>query len=194
MASLEAGLAEVRRSPADDGVLRMIVRRPGVDLREILERGELDLVDGLLGDCWKARPSSRTRDGSAHPDLQLNLMNARAIAMIAGGEDRWALAGDQLYVDLDLSAANLPAGTRLAIGDAVIEVTAQPHTGCAKFWERFGGDALRLVNSPTGRELNLRGICARVVRPGSIARGDRVRKVERPSDQVGTASTIPAVD
>ncbi len=175
---LEAGLEDIRRSPADAGVLRMIVRRPAVGERETLETGEIDLVDGLLGDSWKARPSSRSADGAAHPDMQLNLMNARAIALVAGSEDRWALAGDQLFVDLDLSGANLPPGTRLALGGAVIEITDQPHTGCAKFRERFGGDALRMVNSPVGRELNLRGVCARVVLPGPVRRGDRVVKID----------------
>jgi hypothetical protein len=178
---LEAGLDEIRRAPADNGVLRMIVRRPEVDAREVLDEGRLDLVEGLAGDSWKLRKSSRTPDGSPHPDMQLNVMNARAAALVAGDESRWALAGDQLYVDMDLSVANLPAGTRLAIGTAVIEVTPQPHTGCAKFVSRFGLDAMKFVNSPVGRELCLRGINAKVVEPGTIRVGDIVRKVVRTS-------------
>jgi MOSC domain-containing protein YiiM len=107
--------------------------------------------------------------------MQINIMNARATALVAGSKDRWPLAGDQLYVDLDLSGANLPPGTRLAIGSAVLEVTSQPHTGCAKFVARFGLDAMKFVNSPVGRELNLRGINAKVVTAGTIRVGDDVR-------------------
>lgn len=173
---LLAGLDTVRLAPADAGALELIVRRPAVGRREVLEVGELDLADGLVGDSWKDRGSTRTDDGRRHPDMQLNLMNARAAALVAGARERWSLAGDQLYVDLDLRAANLPPGTRLAVGTAVIEVTDQPHTGCAKFVERFGLDAMKFVNSPIGRDLNLRGINARVVQAGTIRVGDVVRK------------------
>jgi MOSC domain-containing protein YiiM len=175
-AELEAGLEHIRRSPRDEGVLEMIVRRPGVGEREVLQVGELSLADGLVGDAWKSRGSTRTPDKSAHPDMQLNVMNARVIALLAQDKERWPLAGDQLYVDLDLSADNLPPGTQLALGSAVIEVTDQPHTGCAKFSARFGSDALKLVNSPLGRELHLRGVNAKVVQPGVIRVGDTVRK------------------
>ena len=177
MEELEASLDHIRAAPRDKGVLHLIVRRPGVDEREVLEEAELDLAEGLVGDTWKIRSSSRTPDGSSHPDMQLNIMNARVIALLARQPDRWALAGDQLYVDLDLSAANLPPGTRLALGSAVVEVTDQPHTGCKKFAERFGTDALRFVNSPHGRELRLRGINAKVVRPGRIAVRELIRKI-----------------
>jgi hypothetical protein len=178
-AVLEAGVAELRGSPADAGRLDLIVRRPAVDEREILEVGVLDLVEGLVGDSWRYRRSSRRPEAAPHPDKQLNIMNARAAALMAGGPDGRHLAGDQLFVDLDLSEANLPAGTTLQVGDAVIEVTAQPHTGCHKFSARFGPDALRFVNSPIGRELRLRGICARVAEPGTIRVGDLIRKVCR---------------
>jgi len=178
--ALEAGLEEIRASPAREGVLRMIVRRPRVNEREVLEEAELDLEEGLVGDNWRTRGSSRTPDGSAHPDMQLNLMNSRVIALVAQSPDRWALAGDQLFVDLDLSAANLPPGTRLELGTAVIEVTEQPHTGCRKFVERFGAEAMKFVNSPLGRQLHLRGVCARVIQPGTIQMGDIVRKREAP--------------
>ena len=170
------GLAGVRDSPRDAGTLDLIVRRPAVGAREVLEQGRLDVGDGLVGDTWRARSSSRTPDRTPHPDMQLNIMNSRVIALVAPGKELWPLAGDQLFIDLDLSEANLPAGTRLELGSAVIEVTSQPHTGCGKFAQRFGVDALNLVNSPLGKELHLRGINARVVQPGAISIGDVVRK------------------
>jgi hypothetical protein len=175
---LEAGMVHVRLSPKDEGVLELIVRRPRVGEREVLEEGVLDLSEGLVGDSWKERGSSRTPDGSPHPDMQLNVMNSRVLALVAQGRERWRLAGDQLIIDLDLSDENLPAGTRLSLGSAVIEVTPQPHTGCPKFVARFGPDAMRFVNSPAGRRLRLRGLNARVVRPGRIRVGDVVRKIQ----------------
>jgi hypothetical protein len=177
LSELDEGLAEVRRSPADVGRVELIVRRPAVDEREILEEGTLDVGLGLVGDTWNVRGSSRTPNGDAHPDMQLNVINARFSALIASDTGHRALAGDQLHLDLDLSEANLPPGTRLELGSAVIEVTEQPHTGCAKFSARFGRDALWFVNSPTGRSLRLRGLNARVVTPGTFRVGDPVRKV-----------------
>jgi hypothetical protein len=173
----EAGLDHIRSAPADEGRLELIVRRPAVGAREVLEEGELDLAVGLVGDTWHVRPSPRTPDGAPHPDMQLNIMNARVAGWLAQARDRWPLAGDQLYVDLDLSAANLPPGTRLALGSAEIEVTKEPHLGCAKFVERFGVEAMKFVNSAPGRQLRLRGMNARVVKPGTIRVGDIVRKV-----------------
>jgi len=174
---LQAGLAVIRSAPKERGVLELIVRRPAVGVRDVLETGELDLVQGLVGDTWKDRGSGRTADGARHPDMQLNVMSSRAVALVAGARDRWPLAGDQLYVDLDLSVANLLPGTRLAVGSAVIEVTNQPHTGCGKFVERFGLESMKFVNSPVGRELQLRGINAKVVQPGTIRTGDAVVKL-----------------
>ncbi len=179
MAEFEAGLDQIRQSPKDEGVLRLIVRRPRVDEREVLEEGELHPSEGLVGDSWKLRGSSRTSDGSSHPDMQLNIMNARVIALVAGDKDRWQLAGDQLFIDMDLSAENLPAGTRLALGSAVIEVSPQPHTGCQKFVSRFGRDAVKFVNSPLGKELHLRGINAKVIEPGMIRVGDLANKIQK---------------
>lgn len=177
MTELEAGLDLIRESPKDSGVLHLIVRRPSVDEREVIDEAELDLRDGLVGDSWNVRTSSRTPDGSPHPDMQLNVMNSRVIDLVARDRNRWQLAGDQLYIEMDLSAENLPAGTRLKIGDAVIEVTPPPHTGCKKFISRFGLEAMMFVNSPVGRELQLRGINAKVVQPGKIKVGNVATKI-----------------
>lgn len=173
----DAWLAEVRRSPADHGILAMIVRRPTTDEREVLANASLDTVVGLVGDNWLERGSRSTPDGSAEVDAQLNIMNIRCARLVAGSDDRVPLAGDQLFVDLDLSPANLPAGTRLQIGTAVIEVTAKPHTGCSKFTRRFGLAAHRWINGRAGKEERLRGICAKVVAGGTIAAGDAIVKL-----------------
>lgn len=176
-ATAEAWLAEVRRSPADAGTVDLIVRRPATDGREVLDVGELDLTVGLVGDNWLARGSRARADGSADPEAQLNIMNTRCARLVAGSEERIPLAGDQLFIDLDLSPANLPPGTRLALGTAVIEVTAKPHTGCAKFTRRFGLAAHRWINGTVGRAERLRGICAVVVEPGTVHRGDTITKL-----------------
>lgn len=177
MTTLEAGFDHVAASPADDGVVTLIVRRPTVGERETLETGELSVAEGLVGDNWQHRGSARTEDGSAHPEMQLNVMNSRAADLVAGSPERHSLTGDQLLVDLDLSLQNLPPGTRLALGSAVIEVTPVPHTGCEKFVARFGLDATKFVNSERGRQLRLRGLNAKVVEAGTIRVGDTVRKV-----------------
>jgi hypothetical protein len=173
---LHRHLDEIRQSPKDAGLLELIAIRPEQGERIVPEEGELSLREGLVGDNWGTRGSRRTEDGSSHPDMQLNLMNARVALLVAQDPDRRALAGDQLYVDLDLSEANLPPGTELEIGEAVIVVTEQPHTGCKKFVERFGVDAMKFVNSEIGRTLKLRGINAKVVRPGKIRVGDIAKK------------------
>jgi hypothetical protein len=186
---LEAALEHVRAAPSDEGTVELIVCRPERNEREVLRSAELSTTLGLVGDMWPTRPSTSSPDGGPHPDRQVTVVNARAIAAIAGDVERWSLAGDQLYLDLDLGGASLPPGTQLAIGTAVIEVMAEPHRGCAKFAERFGNDAVRFVNSPAGRELNLRGVNARVVRDGTVRVGDTVRKVPARS---ATASTRAA--
>lgn len=176
-AELEAGLDHIKASPADGGALRMLIRRPEVNGREVLTVGTLNVEEGLVGDNWRARGSNRTEDGSAHPEMQLNIMNARAVQAVAGSEDRWPLAGDQLYLDLDLSDDNLPPGTRLRIGGAVIEITAEPHTGCKKFAKRFGVDALKFVNGKAHKALRLRGVNAKVIEGGEIKVGDQAWKI-----------------
>lgn len=167
---LDAALDEIRRAPRDAGMIELIARRPREGERDILDEAQLDRTDGLVGDRWSAADSKR------RPGHQVTLINARVIRVLAPEQRDWAIAGDQIYVDLDLSEANLPPGTQLAIGSTLIEVSPEPHRGCAKFGARFGSDVLRWVNSPDGRALNLRGIHAFVIEGGTIRRGDTVRK------------------
>jgi len=174
---LEQGLDFIEGSPDDNGTLELIVRRPDVDERESLAEGRLDVEQGLIGDNWRSRGSRHTDDGAADPEMQLNIMNSRVVAVIADDPGRRELAGDQLYLDMDLSYDNLPPGTRLSVGDAVIEVTAPPHTGCKKFAARFGVDAMAFVNSGVGKQRNFRGICARVIQSGDIRVGDKASKL-----------------
>jgi MOSC domain-containing protein YiiM len=176
VASASPLLADVRAAPREQGTVELIVRRPAIDEREVVDEAELDLEEGLVGDNWRARGRSGGRR-PANTDAQITVMSSRAIALAAGDREQWALAGDQLYVDLDLSGDNLPPGTRLEIGSAVIEVTAEPHTGCKKFAARFGLEMLDVFNSPEGRALNLRGINTRVVQPGMVRAGDTTRKL-----------------
>lgn len=174
---LEAGLDHIRQSPADGGPLMMIVSRPAVDEREVSAEGRLDVDVGLVGDSWKDRGSSRTPDGGPNPAAQVTIMNSRTLGLIAHSEERWRLSGDQLIIDIDMSKENLPTGTRLSIGSAVIEVSEIPHTGCAKFANRYGHDALRFVSTPTAMSMRLRGINTRVVQSGAIRAGDIVTKL-----------------
>ena len=177
MQELEAALDHLRGAPKDEGVLQLIVRRPQIDQREVLDEAELDPVLGLIGDGWSVRGSSKTPDGGPHPEMQINIMNARVTALVAQEKERWPLAGDQLYIDMDLSKANLPAGSRIAVGTAVIEVSPLPHTGCHKFVSRFGVDAMKFVNSSLGKELCLRGINAKVIQAGVVKVGHTARKI-----------------
>jgi hypothetical protein len=163
-AEIEAALPLLRAAPRERGLLEMIVRRPASNEREVIEGGELRAGAGLVGDRWTPASTSEP----------LTLTNSRLIRLLAHTRERWSLAGDQLYVDFDLSAEHVPPGTRLRVGSAVIEVSAEPHTGCRKYRDRFGLDALRFISSPVGRELNLRGINAHVVTGGTVRVGDAI--------------------
>src|SRR5262245_17842397 len=172
-----ASLPDIDAAPTDLGRLERIVRRPARDQRELLETATLDTVVGLVGDDWQARGSKATPDGSADPEAQLTLISTAALRALEPDESRWPLAGDQLYVDLDLRVDALPAGTRLAIGDAMIEIGAKPHNGCEKFAARFGIDALAWISTPVGKAHRMRGVHALIVEGGTIAVGDVIRRV-----------------
>ena len=174
---LEAGIDHIMQSPQSNGRLEMIVARPKTDERMILQNGRLNIEDGLEGDNWKNKAFWGTKTGLTHPEMQITLMNSRVIQLIAGDQSCWPAAGDQLYVDLDLGIANLPPGTRLQIGSAIVEITNEPHTGCKKFANRYGMDAVKFVNSVQGRQLNLRGVNAKVIAAGDINVGDAIKKL-----------------
>jgi hypothetical protein len=182
---LEAGLDHIRASPVDGGRVVLVVGRPSSGVRDLLAEAVLDSVVGLAGDNWLARGSKTTPDGAADPLRQVTVMNARAAELVAGGIDRMPLAGDQLYIDLDISVDNLPAGSLFAVGDAILQVTDAPHLGCAKFVERFGAEAMRFVNSRTGRLLRLRGMNTRVVQSGAVRPGDLATKLDVAAPTLG---------
>ncbi len=175
---LDAAVESIRQSPAVEGRIELIVRRPAIGDREVVDQAMLTVADGLLGDNWRDRWSGAEKELQRHKDMQINLMNSRAIDVIAGGDQSlWPLAGDQLFVDFDLSIANLPAGTKIRVGEAILQVTAEPHLGCSKFKQRFGKDAVMFVNSEEAKLLNLRGINARVISPGLVTHGGVISKL-----------------
>ncbi len=174
MQQLDENLETIKQAPSSAGTIELIVRRPQTGEREILEEAQLDTAEGLVGDNWKARGYKK---GEANTDMQINIMNVRATAAIEKDQTRWPLAGDQFYVDFDISKHNLPPGTRIQLGEAQLEVTAEPHLGCKKFSERFGQDATLWVNSDEGKALNLRGINAKVIQNGKVCVGDKIVKM-----------------
>jgi hypothetical protein len=174
---LNENLEVIRQSPADGGTLEVISRRPAIGGRDLVQEAELDLQEGLVGDNWKTRGQASDPPREPNPEAQLTLMNSRSAQAVSDARERWPLAGDQLYVDLDMGVDNLPAGTRLGIGSAIVEITAEPHPGCKKFVERFGMDAMTWVNSAEGKQLRLRGVNTKIVQAGTIRVGDTVTKV-----------------
>jgi len=177
LVEMESHLELIKQSPSTEGTVEMIVSRPITGGREVMDHCELNIQAGLVGDNWQTRWDKHTADGSADKGRQLTLMNARAISAITESEERWPEAGDQFFVDFDLGLENLPHGTQLSLGQAVIEVTPLPHLGCRKFGKRFGKEANAFVNSATGKMLNLRGINARIIKPGVVSKGDVIRKL-----------------
>ena len=174
---IEARFEWVLEAPADAGRVESLVIRPAVNQREPLQRVMFSPQQGVEGDnwlssCWKKLPS-----GESDPDVQVAIMNARMIEVLTNDKSRWPLAGDQLFVDFDLSVGNLAVGDRLQVGAAVLEITAEPHRGCSKFKKRFGQDALTFVNSPQGDVHRLRGVYAKIVSAGEVCVGDSVSKI-----------------
>ena len=174
---LEAALPHIRGAPGSTGTIHLIVRRPGEDAREVLDVAEINDAEGVAGDTWNQRSSPTSADGGPHPDAQITIMSTRAAAAVIGPVERWPLAGDQIYADLDISHETLPAGAQLRLGDAILEITAKPHRGCAKFAARFGRDALRFVNTGEGRNLRMRGVNCRVIQPGTVRAGDPITRL-----------------
>ena len=174
---LQTQLNHIQESPKDTGSVLLIVRRPATEERELISQGRLIPASGLEGDNWRERGSTSMPDGSANPEAEITLMNTRVIQALTQDETRWALAGDQFFVDFDLSEENIPAGTRLALGSAIVEVSPLPHNGCKKFSERFGVDALKFISMAENKPMRMRGINAKIIQAGDVKQGDLIRKV-----------------
>ncbi len=174
---LQTQLNHIQESPKDTGSVLLIVRRPATEERELISQGRLIPASGLEGDNWRERGSTSMPDGSANPEAEITLMNTRVIQALTQDETRWALAGDQFFVDFDLSEENIPAGTRLALGSAIVEVSPLPHNGCKKFSARFGIDALKFISMAENKPLRMRGINAKIIQAGEVKQGDLIRKV-----------------
>ncbi|MBN8583174.1 MAG: MOSC domain-containing protein [Anaerolineae bacterium] len=174
---LQTQLNHIQESPKDNGSVLLIIRRPATEEREIITQGRLIPASGLEGDNWRERGSTSMPDGSANPEAEITLMNTRVIQALTQDETRWALAGDQFFVDFDLSEENIPAGTRLAIGSAIVEVSPLPHNGCKKFSARFGVDALKFISMAENKPMRMRGINAKIIQVGDVKQGDLIRKI-----------------
>lgn len=170
---LEAGFDGLRPPPGERGGLTAIARRSRDGSRELPVTAELSVADGLVGDAWSRRPP---RD----PNAQLTVMRQDIALLIANGQPL-SLFGDNLFVDFDISGAHLPAGTRLRLGECLVEVTPEPHNGCRKFRDRFGQDALRFTALRRIRPHNARGIHWRVIEGGIIRIGDSIEVSSRPA-------------
>ncbi len=175
---LELSLETIAASPSKQGTVELIISRPETGKRVVHTIGNFSKTGGLEGDnwandCWKTLP-----DGKSDPIVQIAITNTRLLAAICPDKSRWPLAGDQIYTELNLSKTNLPVGTRLSAGTVILEITQEPHLGCSQYAEHFGKDSLKFTLTPRGRELNLRGIYAKVIKSGSINTGDRISKID----------------
>ncbi len=176
-AELEAGLPEILQSPKDNGLVEAITVRPVSEERRVVQSTRMTLSGGVEGDHWANGCWKSTEDGKPHPDVQICIMNSRCINHIAGSRENWAPAGDNLFVDMDISPDNMPPGTRVSLGSVILEITDTPHNGCAKFVERYGREATVFVNTGEGKRLRLRGIYGRVVQDGAVSVGDVITKI-----------------
>jgi hypothetical protein len=175
---LQSHLDSIKQSPQDDGILKAIVIRPVSNERVGMESSVVTPDGGVHGDRWAKQAWLNLPEEELEPKAQITVMNSRAAEVIARNRARWPLAGDNLYVDLDLSEDNLQAGQQLSIGSAVFEITPQPHNGCGKFEQRFGAEALKWVNSEEGKHHHLRGIYIKVVKAGVINVDDTITKAD----------------
>lgn len=171
LAELERRLAQLPPPPADAGTVHLIVARRADGVRETIEQLTLTPERGIPGDRWERRLADR-------PEMQITAIRRDVAELIANGQPLTTF-GDNLVVELDLSARNLPAGTRIRVGDALVEVSPFPHDGCVKFKGRFGTDALRFVAGKALRDLNLRGIYWTAIEPGAVGVGSAIQVLER---------------
>ena len=174
---LKTFMPHILDAPKDDVALDLVVVRPDRDIRELPKRARVTAKDGVVGDHWITGSGLRNDDGTGLVDAQICMMMSRVIEAIASSQENWPPAGDNLFLDMDLTPSNMPPGTRFSIGTAEFVVTPQPHNGCQKFIDRYGRDACLFVNTGEGRNLRLRGIYSRVTRDGEISPGDRLRKI-----------------
>lgn len=174
LVDLETILEDVRNSPTEVGKILLIAVRPANGERLVVDQARMSTETGLEGDNWLDR--SADKDNVSRHN-QLTLMNSRFADAITPDGKGWELAGDQLYVDFDISLENAPAGTLLQVGGATIRISEEPHTGCAKFVRRFGREMLKMTQTDVGKDLRLRGVNASVIESGTVCTGDSIRRV-----------------